>query len=61
MTKKENLLALLRREPFEEIPAEFNMCPSLVEEYQKKNGFFAGLSPVLWDALGECGGYPSEV
>lgn len=38
MTKKENLLALLRREPFEEIPAEFNMCPSLVEEYQKKTG-----------------------
>ena len=38
MTKRENLLALLRREPFEEIPAEFNMCPSLVEEYRKRTG-----------------------
>lgn len=36
MNKRENLLALLRREPFEEVPVEFNLCPSLVEEYKKR-------------------------
>lgn len=29
MNKRENLLVLLRREPFEEVPVEFNLCPSL--------------------------------
>lgn len=38
MTQRENLLALLRRKPFEEIPVDFNMCPSLVETYRKETG-----------------------
>lgn len=38
MNKRENLLALLRREPFEEVPVEFSMCPSLVEQFHEKTG-----------------------
>lgn len=39
MTKRENLLALLRREPYEEVPVDFNLCPDLVEIFkQKTNG-----------------------
>lgn len=38
MNQRENVLALLRREPFEWIPAEFSLCPSLVEEYRKQTG-----------------------
>jgi uroporphyrinogen decarboxylase len=35
MNKRENLLSLLRRTGYEEIPVEFNLCPSLVDEYKK--------------------------
>lgn len=35
MNQRENLLALLRREPFEWLPPEFKLCPSLLEEYQR--------------------------
>lgn len=38
MTQRENLLALLRREPFEFIPVEFMLCPSLIETYKKEEG-----------------------
>ncbi len=38
MNQRENLLAILRREPFEWLPPEFNLCPSLVEEYKKRTG-----------------------
>lgn len=38
MNQRENLLALLRREPYEWLPPEFNLCPSLVEEYNKQTG-----------------------
>lgn len=38
MNKRENLLALLRREPFEEVPVEFNLCPSLIETFREKTG-----------------------
>ena len=36
MTKRENLLALLRREPYEEIPVDFSLCPDLVEIFREK-------------------------
>lgn len=38
MNKRENLLALLRRDPFEEVPVEFNLCPSLIETFREKTG-----------------------
>jgi uroporphyrinogen decarboxylase len=38
MNKRENLLSLLRRTGYEEIPVEFNLCPSLVDEYKKHTG-----------------------
>lgn len=38
MNQRENLLALLRREPFEWLPPEFSLCPSLIEEYQRRTG-----------------------
>lgn len=38
MTKRENLISLLKRKGFEEAPVEFNLCPSLVEEYKKQTG-----------------------
>lgn len=38
MNQRENLLALLRREPYEWMPAEFSLCPSLEEEYRKRTG-----------------------
>ena len=36
MTQRENLLALLRRQPYEFVPVEFMLCPSLVEEYRRQ-------------------------
>ena len=36
MTQRENLLALLRRQPHEFVPVEFMLCPSLVEEYRRQ-------------------------
>lgn len=38
MTKRENLLAMLHRQPYEEVPVEFNLCPSLVETLYEKTG-----------------------
>lgn len=38
MTKRENLLALLRKEKFEEIPVEFNLCPDLEAEFRRRTG-----------------------
>lgn len=38
MTKRENLLAMLRGEPFEEVPVEFSLCPALEEMYREKTG-----------------------
>jgi len=38
MNKCENLLSLLRRKGFDEIPVEFMLCPSLVKEYEKRTG-----------------------
>ena len=36
--KRENLLSLLRREGYEYLSPEFNLCPSLEEEYKKQTG-----------------------
>ncbi|WP_418719411.1 hypothetical protein [Candidatus Allofournierella merdipullorum] len=36
MTQRENLLALLRRQPYEFVPAEFMLCPSLIEDYRRE-------------------------
>ena len=38
MTPRENLLALLRREPYEWVPVEFSLCPDLVEEFHRRTG-----------------------
>ena len=38
MNQRENLLALFRREPFEWLPPEFILCPSLEEEFRKQTG-----------------------
>lgn len=38
MTKRENLLALLRREPYEEVPVDFSLCPDLVGIFKEKTG-----------------------
>lgn len=38
MTKRENLLALLRREPYEEVPVEFGLCAQLIKTYHEKTG-----------------------
>lgn len=38
VTKRENLLALLRREAYEEVPVDFNLCPDLVRVYQERTG-----------------------
>jgi len=40
MNKRENLLSLLKRKGFSEIPVEFILCPSLVKEYQKKTNVY---------------------
>ena len=38
MNARENVLSLLRREPYEWVPVEFSLCPALVEIYQKNTG-----------------------
>lgn len=38
MTQRENLLALLRRQPYEEVPVDFSLCPSLVDVMKQKTG-----------------------
>ena len=36
MTQRENLLALLRRQPHEFVPVEFMLCHSLIEDYRRE-------------------------
>lgn len=36
MTERENLLALLRHEPYDHIPVEFNLCPALEQTYRER-------------------------
>ena len=36
MTPRENLLRLLRKEGYEEVPVDFSLCPSQVENYQQR-------------------------
>lgn len=38
MTKRENLLAMLRGEPYEEVPVDFNLCPELDRQFYEKTG-----------------------
>jgi len=38
LTPHENLLRLWRREGFEDSPAFFNLCPSLIEEFKRRYG-----------------------
>ena len=35
MTPRENLLHLLRKEGYEEVPVDFSLCPSQEESYRK--------------------------
>jgi len=35
LTPRENILSLLRRQGYEHIPCDFNLCPSLWEQYTK--------------------------
>ena len=35
MNKRENLLSLLRREGYREVPVNFSLCPALIEQYRK--------------------------
>ncbi len=36
MNKKENLIAIIKKQGFEEIPVVFSLCPSLVETFKEK-------------------------
>ncbi len=36
MNQRENLLSLLRRQGYEYMPVSFDLCPSLVEEYNRR-------------------------
>lgn len=38
MTKKENLISIIKKQGFEEAPVSFILCPSLVETYKEKTG-----------------------
>lgn len=38
MTKRENLLAMLRGESYEEVPVELSLCPDLEKLYHEKTG-----------------------
>ena len=38
MTKRENLLKALRRENPAYVPIDFDLCPSLNEQFQKRTG-----------------------
>ncbi len=38
MNQRDNLLSLLRRQGFQEVPVEFQLCPALVEEYERRVG-----------------------
>jgi len=36
MTKRENVISLLRRQGYDEVPVDFSMCPSLYETFKKE-------------------------
>ena len=38
MNPRENVMALLRREPYEWVPVDLQLCPSLEEEYRRRTG-----------------------
>lgn len=38
MTDRENVISLYRRKGFERVPVEFDLCPSLVDEFEKRYG-----------------------
>ncbi len=38
MTPRDNWLSLVRRQGFESIPPEFNLCPSLLETFRRETG-----------------------
>ena len=38
MNARENLLALLRREPYEWVPVQFDLCPALEKTYHAVTG-----------------------
>lgn len=38
MNPRENIMALLRREPYEWVPVDLQLCPSLEEEYRRRTG-----------------------
>lgn len=38
MTQRENLMALLRRQPYEFVPTDLMLCPALEEEYHRRTG-----------------------
>lgn len=48
MNKRENLLAMLKKQDYEEVPVDFSLCPLLVETYRRETG-----SPQdYWDYFG---------
>lgn len=38
MTQRENLIAMLKGEPYQEVPVELYLCPELVKTYHEKTG-----------------------
>lgn len=42
MNPRENVTALLRREPYEWVPVDLQLCPSLEEEYRRRTGASVG-------------------
>ena len=56
MNQRENILAILRREPYEWMPVEFALCPSLVEEYRRQTGSDKSYSEYFempWAGIGD--------
>ncbi len=56
MNQRENILAILRREPYEWMPVEFALCPSLVEEYHRQTGSDKSYSEYFempWAGIGD--------
>ncbi len=56
MNQRENILAILRREPYEWMPVEFALCPSLVEEYYRQTGSDKSYSEYFempWAGIGD--------
>ena len=38
MNKRENMLRALRRDNPESVPFDFELCPSQIENFEKRNG-----------------------